>query len=105
MKPNPDDYLPFLRQLLQLEINSNSDPKFVYPFLAQHTEKLNLTFAATAEQWFHSQLDPHNSQKNQHLARNFGNLANKFQQFPLDISEKELNCDIIANNCIFNLRS
>ncbi len=78
-----DDYLPFLRPLLQLEINSNSDPKVVYPFLARHTDKLNLTFAATAQQWFHSQLDPDNSRKNQNLARNFGNLANKFQQFPL----------------------
>jgi tetratricopeptide (TPR) repeat protein len=78
----PDQYLPFLLELLQLKAKT-SDPKVVYPFLAQHTDKLNLTLAATAQQWFHSQLDPNNSQKNQDLARNFNNLAIDIQQFPL----------------------
>ncbi len=83
MKPNPNDYyLLFLLELLQLKKEFN-DPKVVYPQLAQHTDKLNLTFAATAAQWFHSQLDPDNSQNNQDLARNFHNLAIDLYQFPL----------------------
>jgi hypothetical protein len=37
-QPNatPEDYLRFLMAVLQAEVDSNSDPKVVYPLLAQH---------------------------------------------------------------------
>ena len=35
------DYLKFLQQLIQIEIDSNSNPQVVYRFLAQHQNKLD----------------------------------------------------------------
>ena len=78
-----EEYLNFFLELLQLEIDSNSDRKLVHSFLAQHTDKLDLTFAATAQQWFHSKLDPNDSENDRALARNFNNLAINLKNFPL----------------------
>ncbi len=101
----PEDYLNFFFQLLQVEINSDSDPKVVYPFLAQHTDRLNLTFAAVVQQWFHSQLDPDNSEINQALAALFNSLANKLQQFPLGSRLNNLEIAIIFYQLALEVRT
>ncbi|NEP44777.1 MAG: tetratricopeptide repeat protein, partial [Okeania sp. SIO2H7] len=78
-----EEYLSFLRELLQLELESNSDPKVVYPFLARHQDKLDLTFAEMLVGWFQSVLDPNNSEANQALASLMNSLAVDINQFPL----------------------
>jgi len=77
------DYLKFLQQLIQIEIQSNSDPKIVYPFLAQHQNKLDLKFAEIITQWFNSNIDPNNSKQNKDVASLLNNIAIDIQQFSL----------------------
>jgi len=78
-----EDYLKFLQQLIQIEIDSNFDRKVVYPFLAQHQNKLDLKFAEIITRWFNSTIDPNNSELNQQLASLFNSIAIDIQQFPL----------------------
>ncbi|MFB2836257.1 CHAT domain-containing protein [Floridanema evergladense] len=78
-----EEYFNFLMGLLQVEIDSDSDPKVVYPFLAQHQDKLDLTFGEILTQWFHSELDPNNLEKNQALASLLNSIAIDIKNFPL----------------------
>ncbi|RMH78964.1 MAG: tetratricopeptide repeat protein, partial [Cyanobacteria bacterium J007] len=79
---NAEDYRSFLQEVLQAEVESNSDPTVVYPLLARHQDKLDLTFAEVATQWFNSQLDKNQSERNQALTSIFY-LAVDLYQFPL----------------------
>jgi hypothetical protein len=65
-KATPEEYASFLRELLQLK-NEGNDRSVIYPFLAQHQDKLDLTFAEMLVRWFQSVLDPNNSERNQAL--------------------------------------
>ncbi|MDB9312409.1 tetratricopeptide repeat protein, partial [Spirulina sp. CS-785/01] len=78
-----EDYLRVWLEILQAEIDSKSDPEVVYPLLAQHQDKLDLTFAEIITQWFEAEIDPNNSRKNQDLARHLHNFAIDINQFPL----------------------
>jgi tetratricopeptide (TPR) repeat protein len=42
---NPQEYLEFIQELLQAELNSNSDVAVIYPLLAQRQRLLNTRFA------------------------------------------------------------
>ncbi|WP_246259975.1 CHAT domain-containing tetratricopeptide repeat protein [Oxynema aestuarii] len=79
---NAEDYRSFLQELLQAIIASNNNRQVVYPLLARHQDKLDLTFAEVATQWFNSQLDKNQSERNQALTSIFY-LAVDLYQFPL----------------------
>ncbi|MBK4732539.1 CHAT domain-containing protein [Oxynema sp. CENA135] len=79
---NAEDYLRFLQEVLQAIIASNNNRQVVYPLLARHQDKLDLTFAEVATQWFNSQLDKNQSERNQALTSIFY-LAVDLYQFPL----------------------
>ncbi|CAD5961949.1 hypothetical protein [Planktothrix agardhii] len=81
--PTSNQYLAILEEIFSAEIESDSDPKVVYPILEKHQDQLDLNFAETLTQWFQSALDPNNSDRNQDLASLLFNFANKIQQFPL----------------------
>ncbi|MGL6139826.1 MAG: CHAT domain-containing protein, partial [Planktothrix sp.] len=81
--PTSNQYLAILGEILNAEIESNSDPKVVYPILEKHQNQLDLNFAETLTQWFQAELDPNNSQRNQALASLLNNFAIDIQQFPL----------------------
>jgi CHAT domain-containing protein len=77
------EYIAFLLEVLQAEVDSGGDPQVVYPILAQHQDKLDLTFAEILKQWFKSSLDPNDSQRNQFLAETINNFAIDISNFPL----------------------
>ncbi|GGA36329.1 hypothetical protein CYANOKiyG1_54160 [Okeania sp. KiyG1] len=82
-KATPEEYLRFLMEVLQAEVDSNSDPGVVYPLLAKNQDKLDLTFAEVLKEWFESKLDPDNSERNQFLAQILNDFAVNIFNFPL----------------------
>ncbi len=79
---SPEDAAQFLREVLQLVIDSQSDAQQVYPFLAQHQDQLNETLLQTLPQ-VAAALLASNPEQQQFVAAilfYFGNLIN---QFPL----------------------
>ncbi|WP_435388425.1 CHAT domain-containing protein [Laspinema olomoucense] len=75
-------YLAIWGEILLLQTRGLSG-KQIYPILQKHQDKLNLDFAETITQWFHSQLDLDDIEKNKDLARNLHDFAIDIQQFPL----------------------
>jgi CHAT domain-containing protein len=82
-QPTSNQYLAILVEILNAEIESDSDPKVVYPILEKHKNQLDLNFAETLTQWFQAELDPNDSHKNQAPALLLFNFAVNIQQFPL----------------------
>ncbi|MDY7006460.1 MAG: hypothetical protein SWX82_21705 [Cyanobacteriota bacterium] len=82
-KEIPEEYLRFLMEVWQAEVDSNSDPGVVYPLLEKNQDKLDLTFAEILKGWFESEVDSDNSERNQFLAQTLYNFAIDISHFPL----------------------
>ncbi|NEP83772.1 MAG: tetratricopeptide repeat protein, partial [Okeania sp. SIO3B3] len=78
-----EEYLRFLMEVLQAEVDSNGDPGVVYRLLGENQDKLDLTFAEILKRWFESEVDPDNSERNQFLAATLNNFAIDISDFPL----------------------
>ncbi|CAD5937299.1 hypothetical protein NO108_02064 [Planktothrix rubescens] len=59
--PTSNQYLAILEEIFSAEIESDSDPKVVYPILEKHQDQLDLNFAETLTQWFQSANDNYES--------------------------------------------
>ncbi|WP_139240788.1 tetratricopeptide repeat protein, partial [Geitlerinema sp. PCC 9228] len=99
------DYLQFLKGLLQVEIESKGDPQSVYSYLEQHQDKLDLSFAKILTQWFDSNLDSNNSEKNQALAALANQIAVDIQEFPLGSRANNIEIAIAAYQAALQVRT
>ncbi|MGL4497659.1 MAG: tetratricopeptide repeat protein, partial [Planktothrix sp.] len=68
----------------------------VYPIFQKYQDQLDLDFAETISQWFHSLLDPDDIEKNKALARILNAFAIDIQQFPLGSRANNLEIAIVA---------
>ena len=79
----PEEYLSFLREVLQATSDSDVNPQVVYPILQQNFDKLDLNFARILQAWATSTFTEVTSEEAASIAADivyFGNLIN---QFPL----------------------
>ncbi|NEO56583.1 MAG: hypothetical protein F6K54_28015 [Okeania sp. SIO3B5] len=70
-----EEYLRFLMEVLQAEVDSNGDPEVVYRLLAENQDKLDLIFAEVLKKWFESEVESDNSERNQFLAGTLNDFA------------------------------
>ncbi|MEX6779353.1 CHAT domain-containing protein [Limnospira fusiformis] len=99
------EYLDIWLEILEAEIDSESDPQVVYPILQKYQDQLDLEFAETLSQWFHSQLDPDDIEKNKDLARNLNNFAKDICRFPLGSRANNLEIAIVACRAALEVRT
>ncbi|MGL4504070.1 MAG: tetratricopeptide repeat protein, partial [Planktothrix sp.] len=79
--PTPEAYHQLVCKLLQLQIDSKSDRSVIYPFLAQHQDKLNPTFQQAFLEVSRQLLsDPESADA---MAGVIENTCVHLQQFPL----------------------
>ncbi|WP_439516865.1 CHAT domain-containing protein [Limnospira sp.] len=88
-------YLAIWLEILEAK-KSGLSGKAVYPIFQKYQDQLDLEFAETLTQWFHSQLDLNCISKNQNLAANLNNFAIDIQQFPLGSRANNLEIAIVA---------
>ncbi len=81
--PNLEAYHQLVRELLLLQIDSKNDSSVVYPFLAQHQDKLNSTFQQAFLEVSRQVLSYPESADD--MAGVIGNTCIHIQQFPLGI--------------------
>ena len=79
---SPENADQFLRAVLQLVADSRGDAQQVYPFLAQHQDRLNETLLQTLPQ-IAAALLASNPEQRQYVADDLGNFGNLINQFPL----------------------
>ncbi|CDM97211.1 CHAT domain-containing protein [Limnospira indica] len=89
------EYLAIWLKILKAQ-KSGLSRKKVYPIFQKYQDKLDLEFAETLSQWFHSQLDPKRIRKNEDLAKHLNNFAVYIQQFPLGSRANNLEIAIVA---------
>ncbi|MCC5898599.1 MAG: tetratricopeptide repeat protein, partial [Phormidium sp. BM_Day4_Bin.17] len=98
------EYLAIWLEILEAEKRGLSG-KAVYPLFQKYQDQLDLDFAETISQWFHSQLDPDDIEKNKDLARNLHNFAIDIQQFPLGSRANNLEIAIVAYQAALDVRT
>ncbi|NEP83773.1 MAG: hypothetical protein F6K39_39990 [Okeania sp. SIO3B3] len=104
-KEIPKEYLRFLMEVLQAEVDSNSDPEVVYPLLAKNQDKLDLTFAEIIKEWFESEVESDNSERNQFLAATLNNFAIDISNFPLGSRANNLEIAIASYQAALEIRT
>ncbi len=85
-----EEYRQFFTSLLQVELESNSDPRVVYPFLEKHQDQLDLTFAEYISQWFDPKISRTHSKDSQTLGLLMKNLAMDICQIPFGIRSNKI---------------
>ncbi|EKD08259.1 tetratricopeptide domain protein [Arthrospira platensis C1] len=89
------EYLDIWLEILEAK-KSGLKGKAVYPIFQKYQDKLDLNFAETLTQWFHSQLDPDDIEKNKDLAKHLNNFAVHIWGFPLGSRANNLEIAIVA---------
>ncbi len=80
---NIEDYENFILEVIQAEIDSNSDRgAVVYPILQQHQQLLDDVFAQLLQQWTRNAVSQSNSEEAAAIAGVIANLCIDIQQFP-----------------------
>ena len=79
---NFQSYQEFILDLLQAEIDSNSDIAVVYPMLAQRQHLLNASFAEILQQVAKSLIADKDPEAIESILRNIENLSIDISQFP-----------------------
>ncbi|MCT7959778.1 CHAT domain-containing protein [Laspinema sp. D1] len=79
--------------------------KQIYPIFQKYQDQLDLYFAETISQWFRSQLDPDDIEKNKNLALILHHFANDIQQFPLGSRADNLEIAIVAYQAALEVRT
>jgi hypothetical protein len=79
---NLPSYQEFILELLQAEIDSNSDIAVVYPMLAKRQHLLNARFAEILQQVAKSLIADKDPEAIESILRNIENLSIDISQFP-----------------------
>jgi tetratricopeptide (TPR) repeat protein len=79
----PQEYLDFLRKVLQATVDSSGDARVVDPVLAANTDKLDLTFAELLRHWVRENLAEVEADTAQFFAADIGAFSSLMLQFPL----------------------
>ncbi|WP_410223303.1 CHAT domain-containing protein [Limnospira platensis] len=99
-----NEYLDIWLEILEAKKRGLSG-KAVYPIFQKYQDQLDLDFAETLRQWFHSQLDPKKIRKNKDLARNLHNFAINISDFPLGSRANNLEIAILAYQSALEVRT
>ncbi|MEL7407301.1 MAG: tetratricopeptide repeat protein [Cyanobacteria bacterium J06558_2] len=97
---NNKEYQVFLQEVLSAEIDSDSDPKAVYPILQRHQHLLDYNLAQLLEQYVIKFFSKWNRQKIAVVAQGIGNLCIDIQYFPLGIRVNNIEIAIIGYQVI-----
>ncbi|MGI0500286.1 hypothetical protein ACN4EW_25890, partial [Arthrospira platensis CENA650] len=98
------EYLAIWLEILKAKKRGLSG-KAVYTIFQKYQDQLDLDFAETLRQWFHSQLDPKKIRKNKDLARNLHNFAINISDFPLGSRANNLEIAILAYQSALEVRT
>ncbi|MDT9191074.1 MAG: tetratricopeptide repeat protein, partial [Limnospira sp. PMC 894.15] len=98
------EYLAIWLKILKAQ-KSGLSRKKVYPIFQKYQDKLDLEFAETLSQWFHSQLDPKRIRKNEDLAKHLNNFAVHICGFPLGSRANNLEIAIVAYQAALEVRT
>jgi len=79
----PQEYLPFLLEVLQAISKSNGNPKVVYPLLQANLDKLNDGLTQIVQAWAKQTLAEAEPQEGQFIAAVLDEFGNLIVQFPL----------------------
>ncbi|WP_286171755.1 CHAT domain-containing protein, partial [Limnospira platensis] len=99
-----NEYLDIWLEILEAKKRGLSG-KAVYTIFQKYQDQLDLDFAETLRQWFHSQLDPKKIRKNKDLARNLHNFAINISDFPLGSRANNLEIAILAYQSALEVRT
>ncbi|MDJ1179565.1 CHAT domain-containing protein [Roseofilum sp. BLCC_M91] len=98
------EYLAIWLEILKAKKRGLSG-KAVYRIFQKYQDQLDLDFAETLTQWFHSQLDPNRIRKNQDLARNLHDFVIDIWKFPLGSRANNLEIAIAALKAALEVRT
>ena len=98
------DYLNFLQQALQAEIESNNNPAVVYPILQQHQHLLDDVFAQLLPQWIKHGVSQINPEETAAIVGVIENLCIHISQFPLGSRANNLEIAIKGYETVLEMR-
>ncbi|NET71954.1 MAG: tetratricopeptide repeat protein [Sphaerospermopsis sp. SIO1G2] len=98
-----EEYQNFLLEVLQAEIDSNSDIKIIYPILQKHQHLLDESFAQIL-QYFTFNYAQENPEKKQDIAAIIENLCIDIKNFPLGRRANNLEIAITGYETVLKLR-
>ncbi|NEO76523.1 tetratricopeptide repeat protein [Moorena sp. SIO4G3] len=84
VNPSSEDYWQFLTEVLIATINSNSDPKVVYPLLEANLEKLDDNFIDILKTWASAKLSELEPERAEIIGIYIGEFSNLINNFNLD---------------------
>ncbi|MGB7707972.1 MAG: tetratricopeptide repeat protein [Microcoleus sp.] len=93
---NNQEYITFLREVLQATSDSNGDAKIIYPILAANQDKLNRTLVAQYQNWANNILSQAAPEQAPNFAVVFVNFSNLIKDFPLGNRASNLDIAIIG---------
>jgi CHAT domain-containing protein/predicted LPLAT superfamily acyltransferase len=98
-----EEYQRFLLEVLQAEIESNSDPTVVYPILQRRQHLLDDTFAQLLQQWVRNAFSQGNAEQVAVIAGVIQNLCNNIAQFPLGSQANNLEIAITGYQALLEV--
>ena len=98
------DYLNFLQQALQAEIESNNNPAVVYPILQQHQHLLDDVFAQLLPQWLKNTVSQMNPEEATAIVEVIENLCIDINEFPLGSRANNLEIAIKGYETVLEMR-
>ena len=101
---NIEEYQRFLGEVLQAEIESNSDPAAVYPILQRRQHLLDDNFAQLLQQWTRYFSSQSNEDAVAAIVGLIGNLCIHIKQFPLGSRANNLEIAITGYQTVLELR-
>jgi CHAT domain-containing protein len=98
------EYAKFIRQLLQAELDSDSDIKVIYPILKQRQHLLNARFAETLQQVAENLIADENPQTIGSSVAVIGNLSTNIINFPRGSRANNIEIAITGYQIVLNNR-
>ncbi|MEB3312222.1 MAG: tetratricopeptide repeat protein [Snowella sp.] len=98
-----EEYQEFLLEVLQAEIDSNSDPGVIYPILQCHQHLLNDTFAQVLQQYARNVFSQGKAEDVTVIAKVIGNLCIHIQKLPLGSRANNLEIAITGYQSILEI--
>ncbi|MCT7955822.1 tetratricopeptide repeat protein [Laspinema palackyanum] len=94
-----NEYLDVWLEILEAKKRGLSG-KQIHPIFQKYQDQLDLDFAETVSQWFHSQLDSDEIEKNKDLAGILHDFAIDIQHFPLGSQVNNLEIAIVSYQAV-----
>ena len=101
---NPREYLEFIRELLQAELESNGDVKVIYPLLRQRQHLLNARFAETLQQVAEKLIADKDSETIASIVAIIENLSIDISDFPLGSRANNIDIAIAGYQIVLSHR-